>query len=85
MWQVSTLAGVILGTELPNSLSLDFAIPLVFIALVVPALRDSAAVMAAAAAGFIAVAAASLPYNTSLWLAAIGGITAGLVFEQVTD
>ena len=85
MWQVSTLAGVILGTELPNSFSLDFAIPLVFIALVVPALRDSAAVMAAAAAGFIAVAAASLPYNTSLWLAAIGGITAGLILEQVTD
>lgn len=84
-WQVSTLAGVILGKELPDSLSLDFAIPLVFIALVVPALRDSPAVVAAAVAAFIAVTAAPLPYNTALWLAAIGGIGAGLVWEEVVQ
>lgn len=85
VWQVSTLSGVALGTELPDGLSLDFAIPLVFIALVVPALRDSPAVTTAVVAAFIAVAAAPLPYNTALWLAAIGGIAAGLIWEEVTS
>jgi predicted branched-subunit amino acid permease len=84
MWQASTLTGAVVGTELPDGLSLDFAIPLVFIALLVPALRDSPAVMAAVVAAFVAVVAAPLPYNTALWLAAIGGIAAGLIWEQVT-
>jgi predicted branched-subunit amino acid permease len=39
-WQLSTAAGIVLGTTIPASWSLDFTLALTFIALVVPALKD---------------------------------------------
>jgi len=35
-WQISTAVGIVLGTQIPANWSLDFALPLTFIALVVP-------------------------------------------------
>jgi len=77
-WQVSTAAGIFLGAQVPSSWSLDFAIALTFIALVVPALRDRPSITAAISAGVIAVIAADLPYKLGLIVAAIGGIAIGL-------
>ena len=39
-WQITTITGVVFGATIPESLSLGFAIPLTFIALVAPAIRD---------------------------------------------
>ena len=78
-WQVSTAVGVFLGGRVPASWSLDFTLPLTFIALVVPALRDRAAVAAAAAAGLLGVLGAGLPYKLGLLVAAVAGIATGLV------
>ena len=78
-WVAATVLGVLLGAEVPEDLSLDFAVPLVFIALVVPVVRDRAGAGAAAVSGFVAVAAFSLPYNLSLVTAAGAGIAAGLM------
>ena len=36
VWQISTLAGIMLGTTFPKALSLGFAIPLSFMAIVIP-------------------------------------------------
>jgi 4-azaleucine resistance transporter AzlC len=77
-WQMSTAAGIFLGAQVPSSWSLDFAIALTFIALVVPALRDRPSITAALSAGVIAVTAANLPYKLGLIVAAIGGIGIGL-------
>jgi 4-azaleucine resistance transporter AzlC len=81
-WQVSTAIGILLGAQIPQSWSLDFALPLTFIALVRPTLTDRPAVLAAGAAGVIAVLAVSLPYKLGLVLAAISGIVVGLVSER---
>jgi 4-azaleucine resistance transporter AzlC len=81
-WQVSTAAGIFLGAILPASLSLDFTLSLTFIALVVPALKDRAALAAALAAGITAVAANPLPFKLGLILAAGVGILAGLWSES---
>ena len=84
VWQISTAAGALLGAFVPEGLSLDFAIPLVFIALLVPALRDRSDALAAVTAGVVAVAAAGLPYNLSLISAAIAGVAAGVVLARRT-
>ncbi len=76
-WQVSTAVGAIFGASIPARWSLDFAIPLVFIALLVPAIRDRSDGVAAAVAGTLAVLLAGLPYNLGLPLAATTGILAG--------
>jgi 4-azaleucine resistance transporter AzlC len=81
-WQVSTAAGVFLGARIPESWSLEFTLPLTFIALVFPALRDRGAATAAVAAGALSVAVAGLPYKLGLLLAAGAGVLAGLAAER---
>lgn len=81
-WQATTAIGVFLGARIPSSWSLDFALALTFIGLVVPALRDRPHVGAALAAGLVAVLAASLPYRLGLMAAAVAGISVGMVLEQ---
>ncbi len=81
-WQASTAAGILLGTVIPASWSLDFTLALTFIAIVIPALKDRAAVAAALAAGVTAVVAYQLPLKLWLVLAALVGIAAGLWLEE---
>lgn len=80
-WQVSTAVGVFLGTAIPDSWSLDFALPLTFIAMVVPVLKNRPAIAAALSAGGTALLAYSLPYRLGLILAALVGILVGTVLE----
>lgn len=82
VWQVSTVLGVLLGASLPAEWSLDFAVPLVFLALLVPAVRDRADGAAAVVAGVLAVTAAGLPYNLGLPIAAVAGIGAGVALGR---
>jgi 4-azaleucine resistance transporter AzlC len=81
-WQASTALGVFLGASVPASWSLDFTLPLTFIALVVPALRDRAGVAAALVAGVVAVLALALPFKSGLLLATGMGIAVGLLLER---
>lgn len=73
-WQVSTLFGVLLGAELPGDWSLDFALPLTFIAIVVPLLTDRKRIAVALVAGGLAVLLAGLPYKLGLFVAALGAL-----------
>ncbi|OLC60634.1 MAG: branched-chain amino acid ABC transporter permease [Ktedonobacter sp. 13_1_40CM_4_52_4] len=81
-WQASTAVGIVLGAQVPASWSLDFALPLTFIALVVPNLKDRAGTAAAATAGIIAILAASLPYKLGLIVASFVGISIGIFLES---
>lgn len=80
-WQVSTAAGIFLGAAIPASWPLDFALPLTFIAIVVPVLKDRPAVVAALSAGTVAILAYGLPYKLGLILAALAGISLGAWLE----
>ena len=84
-WQASTMVGVFLGARVPEGLSLDFFLPLSFIALVVPALKDRPTSAAALSAGVAAVFVAALPFNLGLVSAALVGVLAGLLAEVVTE
>jgi len=77
-WQSSTAVGVFLGTQIPAYWSLDFAIALTFIAIVVPTLKDRPNVATALVAGVIAIAAVGLPYKLGLVVATLIGIVAGV-------
>jgi 4-azaleucine resistance transporter AzlC len=80
-WQISTAVGIFLGAQVPAGWMLDFTLALTFIALVVPALRDRPAALAALMAGLTALAAYPLPYKLGLILAALVGIAAGVWSE----
>jgi len=80
-WQLSVALGVAAGAQVPASWSLDFAVVLSFIALLVPAVRTRADIAAAIVAGAVALVAAGLPYRLSLLLASMAGIAMGMAIE----
>lgn len=82
IWQISAALGIFLGAAIPDSWSLDFALPLTFIAMVVPVLKNRPAIAAALSAGCVALAAYSLPYKLGLILAALVGIAVGTMLEN---
>lgn len=81
VWQVATAAGVVLGAGVPSSWGLGFAVPLVFLALLVPAIEDVPHAAAAAVAATIAVYGSGWPFNAGLLAGAIAGVVVGLVVE----
>lgn len=81
-WQVSTALGIFLGAAIPESWSLDFALPLTFIAMMVPVLKGRPYIAAALSSGLTALAAYSLPYKLGLILAALVGIAVGTFLEN---
>jgi 4-azaleucine resistance transporter AzlC len=80
-WQLATLAGVLIGAQLPSDLGLDFALPLTFIAIVVPMLQSRSLLLAALTAGVVAVALVALPYKIGLFIAALAGLVAGAAIQ----
>lgn len=80
-WQISTAVGIFIGAQLPANWPLSFALPLTFIALVVPNLKDKPSVAAALSAAAVGMLAAGMPYKTGLLLAALIGIVVGMVLE----
>ena len=81
-WQVSTIAGVVAGSTIPENWELAFAIPLTFIAIVVPLLKNTSTIICALTSGLIAIFGQSLPWNTWVIVAALGGILIGASIEK---
>lgn len=77
VWQMMTVIGVVVGDAVPEGVPLGFAVPLVFLALLVPTLTDRAAVVAAVVGGTVAVTADPLPANLGMPLGALSGVAAG--------
>ena len=82
-WQAAVVAGIVAGAQVPASWSLDFAVVLTFIALLVPAVRTRADLGAAIVAAAVALVTAGLPYRLALVVASIAGIGVGLAIERL--
>jgi 4-azaleucine resistance transporter AzlC len=85
-WQVSTALGILLAEYLADknileNSPLDFALPLTFIAMVVPVLKNRPMIAAALSAGIVALLAYNLPFKLGLILAALTGILVGTILE----
>lgn len=79
VWTASVAAGVLVGARLPAAWRLDFAVPLLFLALLVPTLEDRPSLAAAAVAGAVATAGHDLPFDVGLVVGALSGVAAGLL------
>jgi 4-azaleucine resistance transporter AzlC len=80
-WQLSTALGIFLGATIPTSWSLDFTLALIFIALVVPSLKDKASLGAGLSAGVAAILLFGLPLKIGLLVASLIGIIVGMLIE----
>lgn len=81
-WQVMTVVGALVGASVPDAARLDFAVPLVFLVLLVPLLESRPSLVAAAVGGLSAVAAGELgAARLAVMIGGVCGIAAGCLAE----
>jgi len=85
MWIATNMTGFFAGNAIPASWSLDFAVPLCFIALVAPLYRSVPAVMAGLMAAIAVVVLAALPMKLALIAAGVIGIVAGTLVDLARE
>lgn len=85
VWQVATVAGVVVGARIPDRWGVGFAVPLVFLGLLVPDLTDRPRALAALVGGSVAVIGAGWPLNLGLVGGALAGVAAGVVADGRVD
>ncbi len=82
VWQAANIAGALLGPIIPPEWSLDFAVPLVFLAMLVPAIAER---IDAETAAVTAVAAAILVPALPMQLGLLASILIGMAWGAVRD
>jgi 4-azaleucine resistance transporter AzlC len=81
IWYSCTFLGAVLGQAIPASWSLDFAVPVCFIALTAPLLRSLPHVITALTSCVMAIAFAWVPWSLGLIIAALIAMVAGAQAE----
>lgn len=81
LWYAFTLVGALVGRAIPASLSLDFAMPVCFIALLAPLLRTVPHIAAALVSTLCAIVFAGVPWSLGLVIAALAGVVTGAQTE----
>lgn len=82
VWYLATFAGALLGKTIPAGLSLDFAVPLAFLAIVAPMLKTLAHIAAALTSIVATLALSFLPYSLGLLIAAALAMLVGAEIER---
>lgn len=83
-WQVCTFIGLTAGQAIPDprSWGLDYAMTVTFIGMLVPMVANRPALIAVAVAGVMALITNGLPNQAGLFIAALSGISAGVIAER---
>lgn len=81
-WQSAVVLGFIFGNIAPHSLSLDYAVPLSFVALVVPTLKSRNYFYVALLASVLSLVLKGLPYNLGLLTSALTSIAFGALLTR---
>ncbi|MCX7177220.1 MAG: AzlC family ABC transporter permease [Proteobacteria bacterium] len=81
-WQIGSVAGILLGSFIPASWSMDFVVALTFIALLVPLLGHRLMRVAAAVGASVALAP-QLPLKLNLLVAAVAGAAVAMSLEKI--
>lgn len=85
-WNLFTLAGIVLGRNIPHldQLGLDFSIVATFVALIAPLVRNLPTVVCVAVSLFSSVLFSFWQWETALVLAGLLGMSAGFVCQKLT-
>ena len=85
-WSLLVVFGVLLGGFIPAWVPLELAIPLTFLLLVLPLIKDRAGLVAASVGGLVALLASPLDLGLGLMVGAVAGLIAGgLVLARTTS
>lgn len=81
-WQIGSVIGILLGSQIPASWGLGFAGTLAILCVMLPSVINKAAVAGVVAAATVAMLAASLPYKLGLLIAVVVGMAVAMIFEE---
>ena len=85
-WQLWTFLGLTIGNSFPNiaAWGLDFAMPVTFIGMIIPYLKNRPMWATVFIAGSVALATYSLPHKLGLIIAALAGVVGGYMVDRFT-
>lgn len=81
-WQLSVIAGYIFGNFAPEAWALDYAVPLSFVALLMPTLKNKKYVYVAVFSAAVSLLLSALPYKVGLIITALLAIFFGVLLTQ---
>lgn len=81
-WQITTAAGLIMGPVIPERWSLEFAVPILFIGLIVMGIDRYPKLVASVVGAGVTYLFAGLPNRAGLLVGALLGIFAGTLAER---
>ena len=85
-WTGLITIGVLLGGFIPPWGPLELAIPLTFLLVLLPLIRDRSGLVASSVGGLVALFAAPLPFGFGLMVGAIAGLIAGgIVLSRTSE
>ncbi len=82
-WQVGSIAGIFLGSAVPEQWGLGFAGTLAIICIMIPLMAGRAALCGVAVAAVVAVQAHALPYKLGLLAATIAGMFTAMLIQEL--
>jgi predicted branched-subunit amino acid permease len=84
-WTSLLAIGIVAGAFIPAWVPFELAIPLTFLLLTLPLIRNSAGLVAAAVAGTAATITNGLPNGFGLLVGAVAGVVAGAIALNLSD
>ena len=81
MWQIPSIAGMLLANAIPLTWGLGFAGVLALLGILLSMINDRFTLLATAVAGTAAIAAFALPLKMNILVAVVAAVAAGLMFE----
>jgi predicted branched-subunit amino acid permease len=84
-WSGLLAIGIVAGGFIPAWVPFELAIPLTFLLLTLPLVKNSAGLVAAAVGGIVALLAHGLPLGVGLMVGAVAGVVAGVVVMAAAE
>ena len=84
-WQVGSVAGILLASQIPQEWGIGFAGTLALLAITIPLIVNAAALAGVVVASAVAIAAAGLPFRLGLLVAVIVGMVAAMIVDAFLD
>ena len=81
-WHLSVIAGFVFGNFAPASWALEYAVPLSFVALVIPTLKDKTYVTVAAFSSVVSIFLDAMPYRLGLIMTGLVSIALGAYLSR---
>ncbi|MGE3973525.1 MAG: AzlC family ABC transporter permease [Bdellovibrionales bacterium] len=81
-WHLSVIVGYVFGNFAPTTWALDYAVPLSFMALVVPTLKNKIHLLVALFSSVVSLMLHDMPYKTGLIFTALLAIAVGVLLTR---